>query len=121
LVVEDELVLRRLLCISLEKRDYKVVAAKDGEEAIEKFRQHANEIQVVVSDLMMPRMDGFELKEQISALKPEMKFLFMSGYAEQIAEHHQKSLEGCAFLEKPFLPEELANKVSGLLKGESAA
>jgi CheY-like chemotaxis protein len=51
----------------LEKRDYRVIAAKDGLDAIEKFRQHANEIQVVVSDLMMPRMDGFELKEQISA------------------------------------------------------
>jgi two-component system, cell cycle sensor histidine kinase and response regulator CckA len=121
LVVEDELVLRRLLCICLEKRDYRVIAAKDGLDAIEKFRQHANEIQVVVSDLMMPRMDGFELKEQISALKPDMKFLFMSGYAEQIAQHHQKSFEGCAFLEKPFLPEELVNKVSGLLKGENAA
>jgi PAS domain S-box-containing protein len=121
LVVEDEIALRRLLCISLQKRNYKVITAKDGLDAIEKFRQHANEIQVVVSDLMMPRMDGFELRQQISVFRPDVKFLFMSGYAEQIVEHHEKSLEGCAFLEKPFLPEELANSLSSLLRGESAA
>jgi PAS domain S-box-containing protein len=121
LVVEDEIALRRLLCISLQKRNYKVIGAKDGLDAIEKLHQHSNEIQIVVSDLMMPRMDGFEMRQQISAFRPDIKFLFMSGYAEHIAENHQNLLEGCAFLEKPFLPEELANKVSGLLKGESAA
>jgi two-component system cell cycle sensor histidine kinase/response regulator CckA len=121
LVVEDETALRRLLCISLQKRNYRVIAAKDGLDAVEKFRQHANDIQVVVSDLMMPRMDGFELREQISALRPDMKFLFMSGYAEHIVERGQKSLEDCVFLEKPFLPEELANKVRCLVLGESAA
>ena len=121
LVVEDETALRRLICFSLEKRKHKVLAAKDGAEGFEIFRQHAPQIQLIVTDLMMPRMDGLELKQQIAALRPDVKFLFMSGYAEHLVDQHRGSLEGCAFLPKPFLPEELANKVSGLLSGDAAA
>ena len=118
LVVEDEAALRRLLCTSLERCKHQVFAAKDGAEAIEVFRQHTSEIQLVVTDLMMPHMDGIELKQHIAVLKPDTRFLFMSGYAEEFAEQHRGWLEGCAFLEKPFLPEELANKVRGVLAGD---
>ena len=121
LVVEDETALRRLLCMSLERRGYKLFAAKDGAEAIEIFRQHADHIDAVVSDIMMPHVDGFELKQRIAAMSPDMKFLFMSGYAEEIVEQRQSVLQGCAFLEKPFLPDELSDKVRDLLKGKAAA
>lgn len=121
LVVEDESSLRRLICTSLKKRNHKVLGAKDGEEGLAIFREYGAEIQVVVSDLMMPRMDGLELKRQISALKQDIKFLFMSGYAEQVLEQHHGFLNGCAFLEKPFLPKELADRVDSLLRGEAAA
>lgn len=121
LVVEDETALRRLICISLEKRHHKVLAAKDGAEALEIFRQHAAQIQLVITDLIMPHMDGFELKHRIAALRPDVRFLFMSGYAEEIARQHNEPLESSAFLEKPFLLAELANKVRGLLAGEAAA
>ncbi len=121
LVVEDETALRRLICFSLEKRKHHVLAAKDGVEAMEVFREHSAHIHVVVTDLMMPRMDGLELKQRISAMKPDVKFLLMSGYAEQIVEQHRGSLESCAFLQKPFLPEELASKISHLLAGDVAA
>jgi len=121
LVVEDEAALRQLICISLEKRHHKVLMAKDGEEALEIFRQHGAEIQLVITDLIMPRMDGFELKQRIAALNPDVRFLFMSGYAEQIMGQYNESLESSAFLEKPFLLAELANKVRGLLAGEVAA
>jgi CheY-like chemotaxis protein len=121
LVVEDETALRRLICFSLEKRKHTVLEAKDGVEAVEIFRQHAAQIQLIVTDLMMPRMDGLELKQHVAALRPDVKFLFMSGYAEHIVEQHRASLEDCAFLEKPFLPKELADKISGLLAGSAAA
>ena len=121
LVVEDETALRRLICHSLERRNYTVLAAKDGIEALEVFRQHASDIQLVITDLMMPRMDGLDLKEHILGLNRMVKFLFMSGYAEETVERHNGSLRGCAFLEKPFLPEELANKVRRVLTGEDAA
>ncbi len=121
LVVEDETALRRLLCLSLERRGYKVFAARDGAEAIEIFRQLGDQIHVVVSDIMMPHVDGFELKQRIAALSPDVRFLFISGYSQEIVEQRQTVLQGCAFLEKPFLPDELADKVRDLLKGEVAA
>ena len=84
-------------------------------------REHADQIDAVVSDIMMPHLDGFELKQRIAALSPDMKFLFMSGYSEEIVEQQQRSLHGCAFLEKPFLPDELADKIRDLLRGVAAA
>ena len=121
LVVEDEAALRRLICHSLEKRNYTVFSAKDGIDGLDVFRQHCRDIQLVITDLMMPRMDGLDLKQQIEALRTGVKFLFMSGYAEETVERHNGSLQGCAFLEKPFLPEELAHKVHSLIAGEHAA
>jgi len=119
LIVEDETSLRRLLCLCLEKRNHTVLAAKDGLEALEVFRERAADIDLVVTDLVMPRMDGLELRNRVLALRPDVKFLFMSGYAEHILEQHPS--EGCLFLEKPFLPEELAKKVASLMAGDVAA
>ncbi len=121
LIVEDETILRRLLCLALQKRQHVVYAAKDGLEALDVFREHDREIQLIITDLMMPHMDGIELKNRISALRADVKFLFMSGYAEQVLEQHPGALEGSAFLEKPFLPEELANKVGEMLVPDAAA
>ena len=121
LVVEDEAPLRRLLSLALEKRNYKVLTAKHGAEAFEIFRHQADEIQLVITDIMMPQMDGLELKQRITFMRPEVKFVFMSGYAEQVVEQHLGILKGCAFLEKPFLVEDLANKVGDLLQGDVAA
>lgn len=121
LVVEDESTLRRLLCLSLERRGYKVFAARDGEEAMEIFRKQPGAINLIVSDVMMPHIDGIELKRKAAALRPDMKFLFMSGYSEEVIEQLQTLAQGCAFLEKPFLPQELTTKVQALLRGEVEA
>ncbi len=121
LVVEDEMALRRLLCVSLDRRGYEVLAAKDGAEAIEIFRQHGDQIHLVVTDIMMPHVDGLELRQRIATLRPNVRFLFISGYSDETIEQHQTLAQGCAFLEKPFLPDELASKVRELLKGEVAA
>jgi two-component system, cell cycle sensor histidine kinase and response regulator CckA len=121
LVVEDEASLRHLLSASLEKHGLHVLAAKDGVEAIEMFDQCGDQIRLVVTDLMMPRMNGFELRKQVAAKFPEVKFLFMSGYAEHFLDPQKQSLAGCDFLEKPFLPRQLLDKVRGLLGTEAAA
>ncbi len=119
LVVEDETALRRLICISLERRGYKVLAAKDGAEAIEICQQSPSQIQLVLSDIMMPHVNGLQLRERAATLCPDAKFLFMSGYSEEIVENLWA--QGCAFLEKPFLPDELVGKVREVLKGGVAA
>jgi DNA-binding response OmpR family regulator len=73
----------------------------------------------VVSDIVMPHMDGIELKRRATAQRADVKFLFMSGYSEEVIEQLQTSAQGCAFLEKPFLPRELVIKVEGLLRGDA--
>ncbi len=120
-VVEDDTALRKLLCRSLEGHGYRVLAAKDGAEAIELLRQHEDQVHLVVSDIMMPHVDGFELKQRLAALRPDVKFLFMSGYSEEVLEERRELLQGCVFLQKPFLPDELAEKVFTALRGKAAA
>jgi CheY-like chemotaxis protein len=118
LVVEDETALRRLICLSLERRGgYKVLAAKDGAEAIEICQRSPSQIHLVLSDIMMPHVNGLQLRERAATLCPDAKFLFMSGYSEEIVENLWA--QGCAFLEKPFLPDELVGKVRELLKGDA--
>ena len=121
LVVEDATDLRGLLCSSLERRGYKVHTARDGVQAMEILRQEPCAIHLVVSDIMMPHVDGLELKRRAATLRPDVKFLFMSGYSEEAIDQRQTLAQGCAFLEKPFLPDELASKVRELLRGEAVA
>ena len=88
---------------------------------MEIFRKQPGAIHLVVSDVMMPHIDGIELKRKATALRSDVKFLFMSGYSEEVIEQLQTLAQGCAFLEKPFLPQELTTKVQGLLRGDAEA
>jgi two-component system cell cycle sensor histidine kinase/response regulator CckA len=121
LVVEDEMALRRLIRLSLERCGYKVLTAKDGTEALEICQRNPSQIHLVLSDIMMPHVNGLQLRERAATLCPEAKFLFMSGYSEEIILPGNLSAHGCAFLEKPFRPDELARKVHDLLTGQAAA
>lgn len=119
LVVEDEAALRRLICLSLHTRGYRVLSAKNGAEAVEICQQSSSQIHLVLSDIMMPHLNGLQLRERVATLCPDAKFLFMSGYSEEIVEN--LLAQGYAFLEKPFLPDELVGKVREVLRGEAAA
>jgi PAS domain S-box-containing protein len=121
LVVEDEVTLRWLIRLSLERRGYRVLAAKDGTEAIEICQRNPSQIRLVLSDIMMPHVNGLQLRERAATLCPDAKFLFMSGYSEEIIEPENLLAHGCAFLEKPFLINELVVKVRELLEGDAAA
>lgn len=121
LVVEDETALRELVQQYLQKRNFEVLAAKDGTEGVEVFRQHAKRIQLVISDLAMPGMDGLECRERILAAKPNVRFLFISGFPEQIVERHRASFDRCEFLPKPFRLDQLLDRVDRLLSKDAAA
>ena len=111
LLVEDESGLRKLMKTVLEKQGYRVLEAKDGEEALFIGRDNLAHIDLVVTDYAMPRMTGLQLREKVLALSPGMKFLLISGYAEEVLDNSpQQGLNNGGFLEKPFLPEELARK-----------
>jgi PAS domain S-box-containing protein len=120
LVVEDEPALRRLISVSLEKRGYTVLAAEDGTEAIRILENNPGEIDLVVSDIMMPKLNGLELRKKATLLRPEMRFLFISGYAEDTIGRTEHFPQDAGYLEKPFLPIELVRKVRGLLNESDA-
>jgi two-component system, cell cycle sensor histidine kinase and response regulator CckA len=121
LIVEDETALRELVRQYLQMRNFEVLTAKNGRDGVEVFRQNAKKIQLVISDLVMPGMNGFECMERILAVEPNVRFLFMSGFPEQIVERHRASFERCEFLPKPFRLEQLIDKVSRLLSRDAAA
>jgi two-component system cell cycle sensor histidine kinase/response regulator CckA len=120
LVVEDEPALRRLISVSLEKRGYTVLAAEDGTEAIRILENNPGAIDLVVSDIMMPKLNGLELRKKAILLRSEMRFLFISGYAEDTIGRTAHLPQDAGYLEKPFLPIELARKVRALLNESDA-
>ncbi|MGB9205537.1 MAG: PAS domain S-box protein [Terriglobales bacterium] len=119
LVVEDEGALRKLMTKILERAGFQVVEAKDGEQAVEICKSGAERLDMVVSDLAMPKLNGLQLKEAVSGLRPELKFLLISGYAEDVVEDPAILKKDTNFLEKPFLPDELILKVREVLRGKS--
>ena len=119
LVVEDENGLRKLICASLERHGYNMLTAKDGAEALQILEQYPGMIHLVVSDIMMPRLNGLQLREQAAPLRPGLKFLFISGYMEVSMAEQQLPPRDAAYLEKPFLPVELARKVRELVEEPS--
>ncbi len=111
LLVEDEAVVREMAMEILVECGYAVLEAKDGTEALQLARQHAGEIHLMLTDVVMPRMSGRELAEQLALFRPEVKVLYMSGYTDDAIVHHGVLDEGTAFIGKPFTMEALAKKV----------
>jgi two-component system cell cycle sensor histidine kinase/response regulator CckA len=119
LVAEDDSALRRLIRITLELRGYKVLEAKDGQEALSICEGYGGPIGLIVTDLVMPRVTGLQLKEKAVALRPETKFLLISGYADDSVNKFGELAGNADFLAKPFLPDELAAKVREVLSADA--
>jgi two-component system, cell cycle sensor histidine kinase and response regulator CckA len=111
LIVEDEEGVRRLLRYILESRGYKVLEAADGEQALHVCRESDGGIQLVVTDMIMPRMGGRELAVRLSEMVPDLKIVFMSGYTDDVLLRTGELRRGMSFLQKPLRPETLAAKV----------
>jgi CheY-like chemotaxis protein len=110
LLVEDEDGIREVARRILERRGYRVLAAGDGYEAIELARNHAGPIDLLMTDVIMPRMLGKEVAQQILALRPEARVMYMSGYAEPILGSGENLPKGMILLEKPFTEHSLLTK-----------
>jgi CheY-like chemotaxis protein len=121
LLVEDNANLRNLLQRTLEGVGFSVLAAADGGEALRLCQQHDGKIDLVVSDIVMPHLNGLELSERIRASRLETKFLFMTGFGDQFPELRERIKYGANILEKPFLPSELLRKVEDTLNQGKAA
>lgn len=116
LVVEDYAAVRDLAAQILRAHGYQVLTAKSGPEAIHISREHDGPIHVLLTDLVMPHMNGKELAEQIQAQRPGMRILYMSGYDDQLLEQHTVVGGNVAFLPKPFTVESLTQKVRAVLE-----
>jgi len=117
LVVEDEAAIRRLVKKILEAQGYRVIDASNGAEALELARRHADPIDLVVTDVVMPQLSGPELVAELRAERPELKVVFMSGYAQNGMLSETVATQGAEILEKPFANEALLFAVRKLLDG----
>jgi PAS domain S-box-containing protein len=114
LLVEDEDVVRELVCEILESNGYTVLEARDGEAALDIFRGHEGPIDLLLTDVVMPRMGGRDLAERVTAQRPDVRVLFMSGYASSAV---GSLAPGAAFVQKPFSTAALAERVREVLDG----
>ena len=115
LLAEDEETIRRLVGEVLERSGYKVFAASNGEEALRLLEEHSGEIDLLVTDVIMPGMSGPDLARAASRLEPSLRILFTSGYTSQPDEAFDDP--DVAFIGKPFSPQALVAKVQEVLDG----
>lgn len=115
LLVDDQSDLRSLLRRALELEGYSVWEAGDGEEALEIAETEGKRIHLLLTDLRMPGMDGYELARELTCRRPDIQVLYMSGYSENLPP------PGVPFLQKPFRLDTLKREIARLLQGNRRA
>ncbi len=115
LLVEDEDAVRSFAARALKLRGYQVFEASGGEEALEIVRRNETNIHLLITDVMMPNMDGPTLVRAVKRLRPDIAVIFMSGYAEETFRKNDEKAEDLHFLPKPFGLKQLAAKVKDVL------
>ena len=119
LIVDDEAEVRSLARDILLDSGYRVLEAENGEQALRVAEEQPDPIHVVLTDIVMPGIDGKELAERLAAARPYTKMIFMSGRAAEVMTAAGGLISADAFLAKPFTPERLLNKVRTRLEYRS--
>ena len=117
LIVEDEELVRQLTSEALEALGYKVLAAGHPAEAVKMREEYQGAVHLLLTDVVLPQMDGKRLFDLLAPLFPEMRVLYVSGYTENAIVHHGVLEPGVQFLQKPFTVAALARKVREILDG----
>jgi two-component system, cell cycle sensor histidine kinase and response regulator CckA len=115
LVVEDDDGLRYLARRALENSGYRLLEAGNPREAVQIAGGYDGPIHLLLSDVVMPESEGAPLIDRLTAVRPGLRVLYMSGYADEAIVHHGVLEEGVPFLQKPFAPQTLARKVRDVL------
>ena len=117
LLVEDDAGVREMTREFLEKRGYHVLAASSGRQAVQVVEQHPGTIHLMITDLVMPGMNGRELVDRVAMLRRNMRVLYVSGYTQEAVLQHGVKDAGARFLSKPFALSALSRKVRVMLAG----
>ena len=120
ILVEDDDPVRIFGARALRNKGYKVIEARSGEAALDVIRDATEAIDLLITDVVMPHMDGPGLVREVREINPEMKVIFISGYTEDAFRQRLDSDVGIEFLPKPFSLKELAAKVRDVLAAEVA-
>jgi CheY-like chemotaxis protein len=118
LLVEDEPAMLKMTAVILKRHGYTVLAADTPGEAIRLAREHSGTINLLITDVVMPEMNGRDLARNLLSLYPDIKRLFMSGYTADVIAHHGVLEQGVDFIQKPFSREVLAARVREMLDSE---
>jgi len=116
LLVEDEPMVRKLVRETLEREGYRILEAASPERARRICRTYQGLIHLMITDVVMPKESGYELASRLAQIRPDMKVLYMSGYSETAARSSGEDIREAEFLQKPFTPAALAQKVRQLLR-----
>lgn len=115
LVVEDDETILNLVNLALSRLGYRVLSASDGTAALSIFHEFGDTIRLLVTDVVMPRMSGRELADRLTAMRPDLKVLYASGYTEDAIDHHGVLDPSVNFLQKPYTPATLAARIREIL------
>jgi DNA-binding NtrC family response regulator len=121
LIVEDEASILRLGKAMLERAGYRVLVASEAEEAMQIAETHADPIHLLMTDVVMPRMNGRELANRMKERHPELRVLFMSGYTANVIAHHGVLDRDVSFVQKPFSRQDLGVAVRKAIDGRPEA
>lgn len=115
LVVEDDDIVRELVSEILKGKGHRVLTARNGGDALQLARQYEGTIDLLITDMVMRRIDGIMLSKKMLSILPRIKVMLMSGYGSDVV--REEELKDIAFLQKPFLPGELVEKVGAIFGG----
>lgn len=121
LVVEDQEQLRNLVSGVLRRLGYRVLEATNGKQALALLQEHPTDVQLLLTDVVLPGMSGKQLADTLTSERPEMRTLFMTGSCDEALEHYGVVESGAPILRKPLTPSSLARKVREVLDSKSSA
>jgi DNA-binding response OmpR family regulator len=115
LIVEDDHSLRELLATFLEAAGYSVIQARDGEEAVAMFNVHRASIALVLTDMGLPKLGGWELFQQLRRIDPKAKVVMASGYMNPSIRNDMLEAGALDFIQKPYVPQHILQRIDELL------
>jgi CheY-like chemotaxis protein len=116
-LAEDDEILMKMSRVILVEYGYTVIEAVDGEDAVKKFKENKDAVQLLLLDLIMPRKNGKEAYDEIRKIKPDIKVIFTTGYSPDLVQMKASLEEGTYLLLKPASPTDILRKVRGVLDG----